>query len=141
MGGVCGSSKNAAVRLDKWTAAIPRELAKALAPKIDARLQTMFATGTDPYGRPWEPLKASTIKRKGGNSTILVRDNNLAPGTYAIATGGRLVITIGPAGQYAQDGDPGTREPRMVAPAHGMPKTWNQDMAEAQTEVAKQVTK
>jgi hypothetical protein len=71
----------------------------------------------------------------------LVRDNNLAPGTYAFATGNRLVVTMGPKAQYAQDGEPGEREPRMVAPAHGIPKTWNQDMVEAQAEVAKQVRK
>jgi hypothetical protein len=141
MGGIYGSSKNAAVRLDKFASEVRGKLAKALAPKIDARLQAMFANGTDPYGKPWAPLKPSTIRRKGGNSTILVRDNNLAPGTYALATGNRLVITMGPKAQYAQDGEPGEREPRMVAPAYGTPKTWKQDAEDAQAEVAKQVGK
>lgn len=141
MGGVYGSTKNAAVRLDKFATGVRGALAKALAPKIDARLQAMFATQCDPYGRPWAALKASTIRRKGGDATILHRDNNLGPGTYCLATGNRLVITMGPNAKFAQDGIPGTREPRMVAPAQGIPRTWNQDMVEAQAEVAKQVAK
>ena len=117
MGGITGSSKNAAVRVEKFAAEVRGKLAKALAPRIDQRIQDQFANETDPYGKPLAPLKASTLRRKRGNTVILYRAGGLQAGSYALATGGRLVITYGPAAQYAQDGDASRgRVPRLVAP-------------------------
>lgn len=139
MGGVYGSSKNAAARIAKFAAEAPQRLAKELAPMLDERTRDMFANESDPYGKPWAPLKASTIRRKKGNSVILYRANLLGPGTYVLYTGRRLVFTYGPAAQYAQDGDQGrgNRPPRLLAPAYGIPKTWKDDAVRAQAAVAK----
>jgi len=139
MGGVYGSSKNAASRIAKFAAEIPQRLAKELAPMLDERTRDMFANEADPYGRPWAPLKASTIRRKKGNSVILYRANLLGPGTYVLYTGRRLVFTYGPAAQYAQDGDQGrgNRPPRLLAPTFGIPATWKLDAKRAQAAIAK----
>jgi mRNA-degrading endonuclease RelE of RelBE toxin-antitoxin system len=138
MGGITGSTKNAAVRVEKFAAEVRGKLAKAAAPRIDALLQQQFATESDPYGKPLASLKASTVRRKRGNARILYRVGNLQPGTYALATGGRLVITYGPAAQYAQDGDASRgRVPRLVAPSYGIPKTWKFALEQAAADVAK----
>ncbi len=139
MGGIYGSTKNAASRLERFAAEVPKELAKALAPKLDQRVRDMFTNETDPYGNPWAPLKASTIRRKKGNGVILSRTNELGNSSYVLHTGGRLVFTFGASAQYAQDGDSGrgARVPRMVAPAYGIPKSWKADVIAAQAEVAK----
>lgn len=136
MGGVTGSSKNAAVRLERFAAEVPAKLAKALAPMLDERQRDMFANEQDPYGNAWAPLKPSTVRRKKGNTVILSRKNELGPGTYVLYTGRRLVFTYGPNAQYAQDGSD-NRVPRLVAPSYGIPKTWKADAIRAQAEVAK----
>jgi len=135
MGGVYGSSKTAASRIAKFAAEVPQRLAKELAPMLDERTRDMFANEADPYGKPWAPLKASTIRRKKGNAVILYRNNNLGPGTYVLYTGRRLVFTYGPAAQYAQDGSD-NRVPRLVAPAYGIPATWREDARRAQAAIA-----
>jgi phage gpG-like protein len=139
MGGIYGSTKNAAKRLENFAREIPAQVAKQLAPMLDERVRDMFANETDPYGNKWAPLKASTLRRKKGNSVILYRTGALGQGSYVLYTGRRLVFTFGPAAQYAQDGDPGrgNRPPRMVAPAYGMPKSWRDDAKRAAAEVAK----
>jgi phage gpG-like protein len=139
MGGIYGSTKNAVKRLENFAQEIPAKVAKQLAPMLDERVRDMFANETDPYGNKWAPLKASTLRRKKGNSVILYRTGALGQGSYVLYTGRRLVFTFGPAAQYAQDGDPGrgNRPPRMVAPAYGMPKSWRDDAKRAAAEVAK----
>jgi phage gpG-like protein len=139
MGGIYGSTKNAAKRLENFAQEIPAKVAKQLAPMLDERVRDMFTNETDPYGNKWAPLKASTLRRKKGNSVILYRTGALGQGSYVLYTGRRLVFTFGPAAQYAQDGDPGrgNRPPRMVAPAYGMPKPWRDDAKRAAAEVAK----
>lgn len=139
MGGVYGSTKNAAVRVAKFAEELPARVAKELAGPLDELTRDMFTNETDPYGKPWPALAASTIKRKGGNSVILSRTNQLAPGTYVLYTGRRLVFTYGPAAGFAQDGDPGrgNRPPRLLAPTFGIPKSWREAARAAQAAVAK----
>lgn len=146
MGGVYGSTKNAAVRLEKFAAELPAKLAKALAPMLDERTRDMFANETDPYGNKWAPLAASTLRRKRltpGGPVILYRHGELGPGSYVLYTGRRLVFTFGPAAQHAQDGDPGrgNRPPRLLAPTFGIPKSWRDDAKRAQAEIAKRGAK
>jgi hypothetical protein len=137
-GGVYGSTKNAAARVAKFAAEVPQRVAKELAPLLDQRARDMFTNETDVYGRPFAPLAASTVRRKGGNSVPLYRDNLLGPGTYVLYTGRRLVFTYGPKAGYAQDGDPGrgNRPPRLLAPTFGIPKSWLADLATARARVA-----
>lgn len=143
MGGVYGTSKLAAARVERFAVEVRGKLAKAAAPRIDNLIRDQFANETDPYGKPWAPLKASTVRRKGGNAVILYRTGSLGAGSYALNTGGRLVIRYGPAAQYAQDGDAGRgqREPRMVAPAYGPPASWKRAIVEAAADVAKRGAK
>lgn len=137
MGGVYGSTKNAATRVSRFAAEVPQRIARELAPMLDNRVRDQFANETDPYGKPLAPLKASTIRRKRGNAVILYRTGRLGAGSHVRFAGRRLVFTYGPASQYAQDGEPGEREPRHVAPAYGIPASWKADAAAAAARVAK----
>jgi hypothetical protein len=139
MGGVYGSTKNAAARVTRFAAEVPQRVAKELAPMLDQRARDMFTNEADPYGKPWAPLAASTVRRKKGNGVVLYRNNELGPGTYVLYTGRRLVFTYGPGAQYAQDGDQGrgNRPPRLLAPTFGIPKSWREDARRAQAAVAK----
>ena len=135
MGGVYGSAKNAASRLAKFAAEVPQRVAREFAPMLDQRVRDMYANETDPYGKPWAPLKASTVRRKRGNSVILYRTGAMGSGSHVRYAGRRLVFTYGPAAQYAQDGSD-NRGPRLVAPAYGIPASWREDMRRAQAAVA-----
>lgn len=139
MGGVHGTSKPAAVRLEKFANEIPAKLAKALAPLLDQLTRDMFTNETDVYDSPFAPLAESTIRRKKGNSVILSRTNELGNSTYVLYTGRRLVFTYGQSAVYAQDGDQGrgNRPPRLLAPPYGPPKSWNAAVRQAQAELAK----
>lgn len=145
MGGATSPGlKGAIARLEKFTKSFRPSVAKALAPRIDQRIRDMFTNETDPYGRPWAPLKASTLRRKrnsAGGSIILSRTFELSNSSYALYTGQRIVITFGASGQYAQEGDSGrgNRPPRLLLPSFGPPKTWKADAEAAASEVAKRV--
>lgn len=145
MGGATSPNlKGAISRLEKFTTSFRPAVAKALAPRIDQRIRDMYTNETDPYGRPWAPLKTSTLRRKRkspGGSIILSRTFELSNSSYALYTGKRIVITYGASGQYAQEGDSGrgNRPPRLIMPSFGMPKTWKADAEAAAAEVAKRV--
>jgi hypothetical protein len=59
-------------------AEVPARVAKEGAREIEALIKSEFANSVDPYGNAWAPLLESTIKRKGGNDTILVRSGETA---------------------------------------------------------------
>ena len=143
-GAVSPGLKGAIARTEKFSTSFRPAVAKRLAPRIDQRIRDMFTNETDPYGRKWAPLAASTLRRKRnspGGSIILSRTFELANSSYALYTGKRVVITIGESGQHAQEGDTGrgNRPPRLVLPSLGIPKLWKQDAEFATIEAAKQV--
>jgi hypothetical protein len=140
-GAVSPGLKGAISRIEKFATGLPRGVAKKLAPKINKRYETAFATQTNIYGKPQPPLAASTLVRKKntpGGAHILQRFFDLVNGTYVLATDARLIITIGESGQYAQEGDSGrgNRPPRILLPSQGTPKLWKDDASVATNEVA-----
>jgi hypothetical protein len=109
-------------------AKVPSRLARPTVARLNPRIDEMFQTGTNPYRKPWAPLKPSTIRRKRGNTQILVRTKKLWPGTRFIVNGGAgIALVIGPAGEYAQAGSP-NRAVREVVPAYGLPAHWRADI-------------
>jgi hypothetical protein len=143
MGGATSPGlKGAISRIEKFATGLGKGVAKRLAPKINKRYETAFATQTNIYGKPQPPLAESTLRRKRntpGGSHILQRFFELVNGTYVLATDKRLIITIGASGQYAHEGDSGrgNRPPRLLLPSLGIPKTWKSDAETATAEVAK----
>lgn len=143
MGGATSPGMKGAIsRIEKFATGLRNGVAKKLAPKINKRYETAFATQTNIYGKPQPPLAASTLVRKKntpGGSHILQRFFDLVNGTYVLATDTRLIITIGESGQYAHEGDSGrgNRPPRLLLPSLGIPKTWKADAEAATDEVVK----
>lgn len=68
--------------LKKWTASKTRrdfrQTFTAIQTDFETKIANQFATGTDPDGDAWEPLKADTLRRKGGAGSILVESGKLS---------------------------------------------------------------
>lgn len=93
--------------------------ASAEASQSIARLiQYEFATGTDPYGKPWKPLKPSTVARKG-HATINVD-------THALKDGIQVKPMPGAGIQVTIDADYAAyvQRVRPVLPTGRLPKAW-----------------
>lgn len=108
---------------------LPRRIAVAAAPDITRELARQFTTGTDPYGKPWAPLKPSTLRQHG--PPPLTYKGKLSGGTAAHPmTGGRLGLTIRIGARYGAFHQIGfrvgrTRVPaRKILPSRGMPAAW-----------------
>lgn len=105
---------------------LPHKLAVVAAPDITRSLQLQFATGTDPYGRPWAPLKPSTLRKHG--PPPLTDTGRLKSGTFARAGRGGILIEVGASyGAFHQVGfrRGKTRVPaRKILPSRGMPAAW-----------------
>lgn len=140
MGGITSPGMKGAIsRIETFAKGMRPGVAKRLAPRINERIRDMFTNEQDPYGRPWAPLKASTLRRKRnspGGPIILSRTFTLGNSSYALYTGKRVVMTYGESGQYAHEGDSGrgNRPPRLLLPSFGIPKTWKADQVAALAE-------
>lgn len=105
--------------LSKVPAQASREASVGIARLIDRQ----FATGTDPYGKPWKPLKASTIKRKG-NARINVDTENLWKGVQVKPSSG-AGVTVTFDDSYAAY----VQNVRPILPNRGLPKSWAEVIA------------
>jgi hypothetical protein len=96
---------------------------KAIAKLIDDE----FANGTDPYGKPWRPIKDSTIARKG-SSQINIETTDLRRGIdVRPMRGAGIQITVSvPYAVYVQ-------RVRPVLPTRQLPSSWAQAIATAMT--------
>lgn len=129
------------LRIVEMLSDVPARTAAVAAPRLDALVRQQFANGTDPYGRPWAPLKASTIAR-GRRPPPLTASGRLAAGTGVKVRPGKragLAIRIGaPYGTFHQTG---TRYmvARRIAPQFGLPKEWRRVLTEASREACQSV--
>jgi hypothetical protein len=126
--GASSNIRGTIASIGQFLAKMPERIAKKLSPRITRRQQEQFTNETDPYGNPWDPLLESTIRRKRGDSRVLRRTNQLQAGSYSIAAGPRVIAIYGPSAVHAQNGQPGVRARRPVAPDKGMPDTWADDV-------------
>ncbi len=116
---------------------VPSQVGRRAVPRLNKRIAQMFSNGTDPYGNKWAALKASTIKRKKGDTRILIRKFQLMPGTFFATTGGAgIKMVVGRAGNRAQDGGK-HRVPRIIVPQYGLPSTWRDDLVKSAREAAR----
>jgi hypothetical protein len=128
--GLSGSSKLGIARL-RDLAKVTSRISRDVAARIDNRVQDMFASESDPYGRAWPALKASTVKRTRGNSVVLYRKGKLRAGTRVVpARGAGVRIIFGPAAEHANEGAP-NRARRLLLPEYGIPAKWRQDIRDA----------
>lgn len=114
---------------------LPRAIAAEAKPGIDRLLRDEFTDGTDPYRRPWTPLRPSTLA-KGRTPPPLTDTRALRRGTRVLHPPGRrgLQIVTGPHGYFHQVGFRVYRtrvEPRRILPQFGLPVAWKQVLRDA----------
>jgi hypothetical protein len=115
---------------------LPRAIAVEAKPGLDKLLRAEFTSGADPYGRPWDPLKASTLA-KGRRPPPLTDTRALRSGTKVQTRSGLragLVLLTGPHGYFHQVGFRVYRTrvaPRRVLPQYGLPIAWKKLLRDA----------
>ncbi len=105
-------------------ATIPSRISAPVAVRFNELLRAEFDSGSDPYGKPWAPLKPSTVRKKG-HDLVLIETNKLAAETIAIPRGGAGIelITL-PYGAFHQTGTK-WMVPREILPDRAdLPLTW-----------------
>jgi hypothetical protein len=129
-----GSADQAVAKLDymirslERLAVVPRQLAVAAAPEITRLQRAQYAAGTDPYGKAWKALAASTIK-KGRRPPPLTDTRRMKNTTITIPLfAGRIGLrhfVHAPYGIHHQHGAPRANLPkREILPTRGLPPSW-----------------
>lgn len=104
---------------------IPSRIAAEVAGEINASIQDQFSGGADPYGKPWKPLLPQTVRRKGGDSRILMRTDSLAGETTAKpAAGAGIEITSIDYGNFHQTGTKHMVPRKILPDGDELPETW-----------------
>lgn len=112
---------------------IPSRIASEVAEGISVLVAEEFDGSHDPYGRPWAPLMASTVKRKRGDTRILRRTDSLSTGTMASPSSGAGVeVSSVDYGGVHQAGDPPRMVSRKILPdGSDLPKAWEKVIDDA----------
>ena len=112
-----------------------RQALNAIARYIHRQTMQRFETETDPWGRPWAPLKPSTLaRRRHGGDRILQDTGRLKGGYHWLVRGDTAVVRAGV--YYAAYHQFGTRTrtgrqlipPRKMLPEHPWPKGYLEDI-------------
>jgi hypothetical protein len=122
-------------------AMLPRSVARIAAPQITEQLAREFDEGKDPYGRPWAPLRPSTLAR-GRRPPPLTDKRDLRDGTKAKAGPAGISIRLGARyGFFHQVGFRAGRTrvpPRRVLPQYGLPRAWSAILTAAAKQAARE---
>ena len=122
-------------------AMLPRSVARIAAPKLNEILQQEFELGQDPYGRPWAPLRPSTLAR-GRRPPPLTDRRNLRDGTKARPLPAGISISLGARyGFFHQAGFRVGRTrvpPRRILPQYGLPRAWSAILTAAAKQAARE---
>lgn len=123
---------------------VPRRVAVIAAPKITECLQRQFAQGRDPYGRPWAPLRPSTLAKHG--PPPLTDKRTLRAGTLAKPKSGRGIslVTGAAYGYFHQVGFHVGRYPvpaRRILPQFGLPAEWSAILKTAAQQATRDVVR
>ncbi len=105
-------------------ARVPAATSREVSERLNPMLQQQFATGTDPYGRPWAPLRPSTLKR-GRRPPPLTASGKMRRGTKAFPLPGAGVgFTVPFPGNIHQGGSV-NMQARPILPRGGrLPASW-----------------
>lgn len=118
-------------RLDELSE-IPSRIAAEVAEGISEELQGQFAGGYNAYGNPWEPLQPSTVKRKRGDTRILMRSDELAAETLARPTAGAgIEIASLPYGRFHQSGTVDMVARKILPDGNALPPSWQKRIQDA----------
>ncbi len=101
--------------------------------EIELAIDSQFTLGTDPYGTPWAPLKASTLRRHPHRHDPPLTDTEGMRRSVTVqATMASIGVTVADPAGYHQDGtDHMVARPIIPSDAHGLPPTWEAAIREA----------
>ncbi len=112
-------------------AGLPSRITAAVADGINAELEEQFASGVNAYGNPWAPLLPQTVRRKGGDSRILLRTDALAAATAAHPSGGAgITIQSLDYGKFHQSGTKHMVARKILPDGKALPPSWQAVIAE-----------
>ena len=113
-------------------AKVPAQASKDAAAGIDKLLQREYLNGADPYGKPWTPLKPSTIA-KGRRNPPLTASGAMRSGTRARPLpGGGISIEAPSPANFHQSGTKNMAK-RPILPEKGLPVAWKAEIDKAVT--------
>lgn len=129
------------IRIIEALSDIPARTAALAAPELNKLVQAQFDAGTDPYGRPWAPLRPATLAR-GRFPPPLTDTWRLRNGTGVRVRPGRragLVMRVGaPYGTFHQTGTRYMRA-RRILPQQGLPRAWRDVLVRASREACQSI--
>ena len=119
-------------------AEVPSRAAKAAARELSTLILDGFAAGTDPYGRPWAPLKPYTLAK--GRFPPPLTDSGAMRDSIEVrpTSGAGIEITMG--AEYATFHQTGTvtMAPRQILPqSGGLPPEWQSAIRDAVSDSTK----
>ena len=107
-------------------ATLPRAVGVIAAPKLSKLIAKQFSSGSDPYGRPWRPISATTKRLRKGrkNGPPLTDTKRLRTGTSVKPARSGLRLNLGaPQGYFHQVGTK-NMPARRIFPQFGLPAAW-----------------
>lgn len=111
-------------------AKVPAQASTEAAKGINDLIQQEFDQGTDPYGKAWDPLKASTLA-KGRTPPPLTATRKMRSGTKAKPmSGGGISLEAPSPANFHQSGT-SVMAKRPILPEHGLPATWKAEIDKA----------
>jgi hypothetical protein len=109
---------------------VPAQASTEAAAGINRLLQQEYSQGSDPYGKPWAPLKASTLS-KGRSPPPLTASGQMRGGTKATPmSGGGIQIEAPSPANFHQSGTKNMAK-RPILPEKGLPVAWKAEIDKA----------
>jgi len=116
-----------AARAMRDLADVPSQASREAALGIQRLVDLEFATGTDPYGKPWKALRPATIQRKGHARPNIDTENLWKGARVAPLPGAGVSVT------FEDDYAAYVQKVRPVLPNRGLPRAWAGAIATAIT--------
>jgi hypothetical protein len=127
---------------------VPRRVAVIAAPRLTELLQSQFAEGKDPYGRPWRLLKPSTLRTGRRNPPLTGFTRKLRDGTKAATQpSNRAGIRVKVGARYGFFHQSGFQRghtyvaPRRILPQFGLPIAWSRVLKESAKQAAREAVR
>ncbi len=104
---------------------VASRISKPVAARINELIKVQFATGQDAYGTAWQPLLPSTVRRKKGDSRILLRSGRLSVETFATPSSGAGISLVSvDYGGFHQSGTSRMVSRPLLPARSDLPASW-----------------